>query len=676
MADNGNWSVLTQEIPTGSGIHQMVADVQVNGQTVSKHVFPTNETSMGIVKNIGGCRLAGSVYMSNTTVNDPAICSTVTCDVNGVATAVNQCPPMHHCQGNGSCVFNTMCTLTGCTVINFVGRVHNISDRCGYTALRSEAVPNVRIHAVFRERLRKDVGLLDHIILHLDSQDVQIILLQGGRVKINGEVLAVYATPKVVHGVEISKVQNGVTAKILASNYTLSVFFDGNTAQIHLIGKNVAAVHGLCGNSSLDFNQERVADHSIAGCEMQFKDADDSMINCKAATEWCNLMWQDPFTQCHMYIDPEPFVSACISNLCQYPAVDGLKCQLLEAYARACYDQSNVNVDGWRSSAKCDAGHQALCQDKYCSEHEYCGEGYDGQTHCLCRAIFASDYRATEKFGEPMVCSHSSALVDMYCCLLEEKGIDYTKLHLNDESCKGDVNKETHMVRFNFNRDNTCGAIIKANTTKITYQNVIATPKFSTVVTRFNKLLMDFSCHFDQPDLEGLAIRMIDSPVIKHFTSGEWNYSLTMAAYTDPERTQHIERNKEVRLNQKIWVEVKSFGLDGGAISLVTESCWATNQSASEGSLRYELIIEGCPNTADGTINIEGNGEGASNYFSFNAFKFSDNNNEMFLHCRVELCVQQGDSCIRRCNSSRRRRRSVPTTVGDGDPSIITMAWA
>uniref|UniRef100_A0A3Q2Z7J6 Uncharacterized LOC109519237 n=1 Tax=Hippocampus comes TaxID=109280 RepID=A0A3Q2Z7J6_HIPCM len=610
-------------------------------------------------------QIPGFVYMTNTTVSDPYLCSTVTCDVNGVATAVRECPPMHHCQGNGSCTFNTMCTLTGSTVIDFTGRVHTIPDRCGYNLMTSDNIPNVRIHGVFWERRRKDVSFLDHVILHLDSQDVQIRLLQGGRVK------EVHATAKVVHNVELSKSQSGVTAKIFDSNYTLSVFFDGNTAQIHLMGKNGAVVDGLCGNSSLDFNHERVAEHSVAGCEERYEEADDLTINCKATTEWCHLMWQDPFTQCHVHINPEPFVSACVNNLSRYPALDGLKCDLMEAYVRACHDQSNVSIDGWRSMAKC-----ALCQDKYCSKHEFCGEGYDGETHCLCRAIFASNYRSMDTFGEPMVCSHSSASMDMFCCLLAEKGIDYTKLHLNDERCKGVIDNETHMVKFNFSRDTTCGAVIKANNTKISYQNIIATPNISTVVTRSNKLLMDFSCHFDQPDLEGMAIRMIDSPVIKHFTSGEWNYTLTMAAYTDPDRTRLVELSSGIRLNQKIWVEIKAYGLGGSAISLVTESCWATNQSASNGSLRYDLIIAGCPNPADETIQIEGNGEGTSNYFSFNAFKFLDNNNEMFLHCRVELCVQQGDSCIRMCNHAGRRRRSVPTTVADGGPSVITMAWA
>lgn len=67
----------------------------------------------------------------------------------------------------------------------------------------------------------------------------------------------------------------------------------------------------------------------------------------------CNLLKQTPFTACNMHIDPKPFITACTQTLCKYPAVDGLKCQFLEAYARACYHRSKVTVKDWRSKSRC-----------------------------------------------------------------------------------------------------------------------------------------------------------------------------------------------------------------------------------------------------------------------------------------------------------------------------------
>lgn len=57
------------------------------------------------------------------------------------------------------------------------------------------------------------------------------------------------------------------------------------------------------------------------------------------------------------------------------------------------------------------------------------------------------------------------------------------------------------------------------------------------------------------------------------------------------------------------------------------------------------LFLSSCPNPADQTVKVEGNGLGTSNYFSFNAFQFSGHTGDVYLHCRVELCVRQGNTC-------------------------------
>lgn len=61
--------------------------------------------------------------------------------------------------------------------------------------------------------------------------------------------------------------------------------------------------------------------------------------------------------------------------------------------------------------------------------------------------------------GEPVVCQQGSASLNMANCLLAERGIDYSVLHLNDPACKGQMEEQTHMVTFEFN-SNTCGALV------------------------------------------------------------------------------------------------------------------------------------------------------------------------------------------------------------------------
>lgn len=45
-------------------------------------------------------------------------------------------------------------------------------------------------------------------------------------------------------------------------------------------------------------------------------------------------------------------------------------------------------------------------------------------------------------------------------CLLEDERIDYTTLHLNDQTCRGEMDNVTHMVTFGFDTEKSCGTLI------------------------------------------------------------------------------------------------------------------------------------------------------------------------------------------------------------------------
>ncbi|XP_068586064.1 von Willebrand factor-like [Cebidichthys violaceus] len=246
-----------------------------------------------------------------------------------------------------------------------------------------------KLEAGFRERRRKDVSFLDHLII--TQSGVRMHLGQGGRVRVGDQTLNLNTTAQLLHGVELSKDQTGVTAKIPSSNMT--VFFDGNTA--HVSGP-MQALEGLCGNptnpsqtTSLDKEKNKES-----GCFVQHNDTVDGTINCNRSAEHCDLLRQPPFTACHNHTDPEPYVAACKDTLCKYPAVDGLNCQFMEAYAKSCSLKDDVTLADWRSTVGCSAVPKASCLDQYCSDHEFCGEKL-GKRSCLCRALFASKYKPT-----------------------------------------------------------------------------------------------------------------------------------------------------------------------------------------------------------------------------------------------------------------------------------------
>ncbi|XP_041821677.1 uncharacterized protein LOC121626985 [Chelmon rostratus] len=581
-------------------------------------------------------------YYDDEISSDPENCSSVYCDRVATIQSKDICGPLGHCHGNNTCMFDPICTVTGPAVIDFNDQLKTVEDRCGYTLLTGSSIQNLTVVANFQERRRRDVSFLDSVTLRLQGQD-DVHLEQGGIVKEGNTTLTINGSTDLGNGVEVFVDQTGVTVTVLHPESTTSVFFDGNTAQIIFTGPagQDPDLGGLCANST-SVSDERLPEDIGSSCEVQYNDTADSSINCTMMTERCNLLLEEPFTACHNHTDPESYINACIDTLCKYPAVDGLNCQFLEAYASDCSLLSDDILDSWRSTVGC-SPPQSFCQGRICSDHEFCAETISGGIGCFCRAIFAFPYRSNDALGHPTVCEENSASVTLVGCLLEEKGIDYTMLHLNDPTCTGQIDELDHMVTFSFNSSNTCGTEVMANNSQLIYMNsIVGNNSVSDNITRQDQVYIDFSCVFTQPDVNTVTFRIKDSSVIEKITSGTWNYTLTMKAYTDAGRTQAVDSNTEVQLNQLIWVQLETDGLDDGLVALVTDSCWAADQAES---LRYNLIVDGCANPDDQTVNVMGNGEGTSNYFSFNMFQFSRSSSEVSMHCKVNLCASLNQTC-------------------------------
>ncbi|KAF3698203.1 Alpha-tectorin Precursor [Channa argus] len=655
-----------------SSMGSVVYDVQIKGDLVNKlNVTNTPESQQEYsIIDVSGCRHLGVLYRPGRAqyMTSDEFC--LACDVTAVI----------HTTGHGICQKGStaICTVTGPTVIDLFRQVNSVQDRCAYALVSDYYIPDFLILGNFQERRRKDVSFLDSVTLRLDSSGVLIHLEQGGRVRLNNTMLTLNSSTQLVHGVELSKDQTGVTAKVSLPSYrgyTVSVFFDGYTAEMTFNGGSGVPVifNGLCSNSS-EWREARLSDYSANSCEAQYNDAADSTINCTWATTHCNLLQGLSFAVCNSIINPEPYITVCTETLCKYPAVDGLSCQLLEAYAKACSLRDIDTDDDWRILAGCYAP-EAFCQNRTCSPHEFCGEKTDGETACFCRDIFASEYRARNTLGGSTICSQDSASLSLVGCLLEDKGIDYSTLHLNDQTCRGHMDQQTHMVTFSFNNSNTCGAVVTTNGSQIIYKNTVMMQNSSDIITRSDQVYIDFSCVRTQPGIKTMSFKIKDSSVIQHITSGAWSYSLTMNVYNDAERTQAVDPSTAVQLDQSIWVELKTDGLDDSLVAVVTDSCWATSEPSPSGSLRYDLIINGCANPTDQTVKVEGNGLGTSNYFTFNLFQFTGKSGDIYLHCKLQLCIKE-NNCLPVCKGASRRRRSLRPKNKDDAAAVISMAWS
>ncbi|CAG5986522.1 unnamed protein product [Menidia menidia] len=328
----------------------------------------------------------------------------------------------------------------------------------------------------------------------------------------DGEMLALSGGTQTLHGVEISRDRTGVAAKMAAANHSVTVLFDGLTSAIHITATSESPAGGWKSQQLLAFLAPQKQERGGQKEEMKRKNNPNSPIqDGSQATPLCGRLLEAPFSFCHRDVDPHPFLQACTQTQCHLPPAGGAGCPLLEAYAQTCRLLSNISLEGWRPAAGCSPGPQDGCMDKVCSHHEFCGvDRVTGETRCLCRAIFASQYQPSNSFGEPTVCGKKSASVTFANCLLENKGIDYSLLHLNDRSCKGELDNVTHMVTFGFDGDNSCGTVIQANSSHLIFRNTIKSGNISSPggISRHGEVSMDFSCFHSQPEVESLAIKL------------------------------------------------------------------------------------------------------------------------------------------------------------------------
>ncbi|XP_061566759.1 uncharacterized protein LOC133420893 [Cololabis saira] len=467
---------------------------------------------------LSGCRTDAGVYIMAGLDEDGLECGSYTCSVDSVLS-VKGCPANEHCDSIGMCQPN-ICTLTGPTVIDLHGDVTSVKDRCTYSLMSDkESYEDFEVLASYKDRRRTDVSFVDSVTLK--DTDITVLLEQGGRVKVGGSLM------------DLRKTQAGVFAKLqMNDSVEVTLFFDGNTAQLQTTsGSDYYPPDGLCGDgdSASSTNQTDSSRYHVP-----LADSDACVTTGHSS--------------CHAAVTPDPYITACSDTMCKYPDEDGLMCQFLEAYARAC-SLMGIQLEEWRSNQECSTP-QISCEDSPCSDHEFCGLVIGSPT-CLCRAIFASSYRESGALGDPTVCTGDSASVSLVNCLLEEKGIDYSTLHLIDDTCTG-VMDESHMVTFSF--DNNCGTELEEEESKVSYKNTIkTTSSSSSVITRHNEFKIDFSCVHVEPNVKTMGFTIKDSSVSQVVRSEAFSYTVTMNAYTDAERQQAVDSTTEVLLDQSIW---------------------------------------------------------------------------------------------------------------------------
>ncbi|XP_077195018.1 otogelin-like protein isoform X1 [Paroedura picta] len=173
--------------------------------------------------------------------------------------------------------------------------------------------------------------------------------------------------PQTIGNIFIERLADYILVK---STFGFSLAWDGNSGiYIKLTEEHKGKTCGLCGNYNSDMSDDFLLQNSdyqedIAkfanSWSVQMPDdatcvptASDFPSPCSIDSESyeniyvkCQILLQFPFLSCHQSIDPYPYISSCMNDLCQMDN-DDTYCRAVTEYARSC-SHAGYPVRDWR----------------------------------------------------------------------------------------------------------------------------------------------------------------------------------------------------------------------------------------------------------------------------------------------------------------------------------------
>ncbi|KAL6474836.1 hypothetical protein MHYP_G00158760 [Metynnis hypsauchen] len=296
------------------------------------------------------------------------------------------------------------------------------------------------------------------------------------------------------------------------------------------------------------------------------------------------------------------------------------------------------------------------CKELTCTVDEKCGKR-DEIYGCLCNENH--NRSNPDIYDAREICESTSSTVSLSRCQLFEDGFSAGKLHLNDPSCRGTI--QNGRVEFLFDsEDHICGTNLRANGTHLIYENFIQVDSTAGPILREKQLNLSFACVYSLASSVSIHIIPVMSIIHKQLPPGQGMYRVKMIPYEDSGFSQPLQGEVNVKVNQPLYVSVEVEGVDSRQIALLLDSCWATPVDDPDYYLRWDLIMRGCPNPKDGTVQMVQNGISTSSRFTFRMFDFNKGTSKVFLHCNIQLCLLHSNNCAAQCKSGfHRRTRSM-----------------
>ncbi|NXH13048.1 UROM protein, partial [Bucco capensis] len=237
-------------------------------------------------------------------------------------------------------------------------------------------------------------------------------------------------------------------------------------------------------------------------------------------------------------------------------------------------------------------------------------------------------------------------------------------VHLKKQACKVSEREEEGEMFFaatlTGENHTACGSIIQQNSSHVSYSNVLMSEAPRSVISRSSQMEVHFSCIYAYEQLVKLPFALTPVDKLVQFVVREGHFNVSMRLYKTPSYLQPYHLPTEaIPVRDTLYVLLKIEGEQQLKYFLLSaEDCWATPSTDPYQELQHKLIEKGCPHDETVTY-LNAIGESTSAKFSFQMFQFVGYP-EVFLHCRVRLCVPDSpEPCAKQCTRHWRTKRAL-----------------
>ncbi|XP_053722445.1 IgGFc-binding protein-like [Synchiropus splendidus] len=568
-----------------------------------------------------GCQYDGFYYNAGDTFWTNGCTQHCECHApNDLRCSPESCTPAQECAIQDG-VLGCYDSMAACIVwgdphyFSFDGAVSHFQGTCSYVISESLSHRNNETHfkilATNKHRRNNRVSFVStvDVVLSNGGESAYISIRANRHLKVND----VAVNPPVTVGNLARVIRQG--RYIVVDAVDLRVQFDGRSTLIVRVGQNRKnRVTGMCGNfNGVTADDKAMPNGNLAANDNEFGDSWkaatslprcgstddrsggglDDCSNIEEYSQLCSVITNTtgPFRDCHHHSDPATFYNACVHDLCLYTPANNMLCSVVSSYEATC-SVSGSEIEDWRTPLMCDETDP--CEHLDCTEFEWCGEK-DGVYGCFCDD---DHHRASnESFDSTITCDSSSGTMSVSRCQLFEAGYHSSSLHLRDASCNGTI-QDGRLV-FNYNNDDQiCGTTLRSNGTHFIYKNTIQSDSLplDAVISRERGIRLHFCCEYplSQALSMSVGINPVESVINKKLPRGQGQYRVRMIPYRDATFWNPVTsaENIEMQLNERLFVEVRTEGVDARQLATVLDSCWATPVNQADYPIRWDLIVD------------------------------------------------------------------------------------